>query len=295
MARSRKGKLFNLFKDRFKITFFYKPTMVEDDTFYYIILDDLLKIKIKIIHGTLVIDDIIPMSTAYMAKIYDALIETLTQQRDFTVLVSLTGNTSAFSSSCIKYEAPIVVDDRFISVPKNLYTKLKEYYKDDESKYGFYLLAVRDIEENEIVDEGTIEAGRIPVINKIMSKFEDKYGDKFFIKIDCDDWTKGKLIEMRGVQFKLTFDESTNHVGVYNINTAELVSYFDLVVLCDILEIYCEKADIVLYDIESPQLYDICTTRSYRQINQSKQKMLSFNQRYTQTSFGDFKIEKYSF
>lgn len=292
MARSRKGKLFNLFKDRFKITFFYKPTMAEDDTFYYIILDDLLKLKIKIIHGTLVIDDIIPVSTAYMVKVYDSLIETLTQQTDFTVLVSLTGNTSAFSSSCIKCGAPIVVDDRFISIPKNLYMKLKEYYKDDESKYGFYLLAVRDISDAEIVDENTIEADRIPLINKIMSKFEDKYGERFSIKIDCDDWARGKLIDMRGIQFKLTFDESINCVEVHDINTVELVSYFDLVVMCDILEMYCDKGDIILHDINSPQLYDICTARGYRQINESKQKLLSFNQRYTQMSFGDFKIEK---
>lgn len=292
MARSRKGKLFNLFKDKFKITFFYKPTMEGADIFYYIILDDLLKLKIKVVHGTLVIDDIIPVSTAYMAKIYDSLMEILTQQTDFTVLVSLTGNTSAFSSSCIKCGAPIIDDDRFLSIPKNLYLKLKEYYKGDESKYGFYLLAVRDIEEGEFVDENTIEAGRIPLIDKIMSKFEEKYGDSFSIKSDYGDWTKGKIIDIKGIRFKITFDESINCIGIYDIDTTEMNSYFDLVGLCDTLETYCRKGDIVIYDIESPQLNDICESKGYRRINQSKQKMLSFNQRYTQVTFGDYKIEK---
>lgn len=292
MARSRKGKLFNLFKDKFKITFFYKPTMSEDDIFYYIILDDLLKLKIKIIHGTLVIDDIIPLSTSYMAKIYDALIEILTNQTDFTVLVSLTGNTSAFSSSCIKCGAPIIDDDRFLSIPKNLYLRLKEYYNGDESKYGFYLLAVKDIEEDEVIDENTIEAGRIPLIDKIMSKFEEKYKDFFSIKSDYGDWEKGKILDIKGIRFKITFGESTNCVGIHNIDTSTMKSYFDLVGLCETLELYCRKGDIIIYDIESPQLNDICESKGYKRVNESKQKMLSFNQRYTQVTFGDYRIEK---
>ena len=291
MARSRKGKLFNLFKDKFKITFFYKPTMIDDDIFYYIILDDLIKLKIKIIHGTLVIDDIIPVSTTYMAKVYNSLIEILTQQTDFTVLVSLTGNTSAFSSACIKCGAPIIDDDRFLSIPKNLYLKLKEYYNGDESKYGFYLLAVKDIDD-EFIDENTIEAGKIPLVDKIVSKFEEKYGRSFCIKSDYGDWAKGKIIEIKGIRLKLTFDQSTNCVGLHNIDTRDMSSYFDLVGLCDILEMYCRKGDIIIYDIESPQLNDICKARGYRHINESKQKMLSFNQRYTQVTFGDYKIEK---
>lgn len=290
MARSRKNKLFNLFRDDFKITFFYKPTMIDDDVFYYIILDDLIKLKIKMIHGAIVIDDIIPVSTAYMANIYDSLIELFTKQTDFTVLVSLTGNTSAFSSSCIKYEAPIIEDERFLTIHKNVYEKLKEYYKEDISKYGFYLLAVRDIPDGEVVDEQTIEAGKVPLIDKVIGKFKEKYQDGFSLNTETD-WERGRTAEINGIRCRFTFDDSTNTIGIRDVNCNNIRSYFDLVTLCDVLELYCRKGNIIFYDIRSPQLNDICESKGYRFLSQTKQRMISFNQKYTQMSFGDYKVE----
>ena len=293
MARSKKGKLFQLFKNDFKITFYYKPTMLDDDVFHYIILDDLVKLKIKVIHGTLVIDDIIPLSTTYLAKIYDELIELFTKQIDFTVLVSLTGNTSAFASACIKVNAPIVDDPRFICIPKNLYDKLKEYYKGDESKYGFYLLAIREIEENEVIEETSIEAGKVPLIDKIMTKFEEKYKTQFKIVAEYDNWKLGKIISINGIQFKITFDESTKTVGLYNFNIYEMKSYFDLIDICNVLEEYSKRGSIIIYDVESPQLNDICVSKGYKNLSESNDpKMLSFNQRYTSKTFGTYKIER---
>lgn len=292
MARSRKGKLFNLFKEHFKITFYYKPSGVEDDIFHYIILDDILKLKIKVVRGTLVIDDIIPLSTSYMAKIYDTLIELLVNQTEFTILVSLTGNTSAFSSSCIKCGAPVIEDPRFICVPENLYKNLKEYYNDDESKYGFYLLAVRDASDDEVIDENTIEAGKIPLIDKIMKRFEEEYKADFKITMEYDNWKFGKMINVRGIKFRLTFNAETNQVGLHNFDLYEMRSYFDLILLCNILEDYWKRGDIILHEVDSPQINGICIARGYVNIEENQTKMLSFNQRYTNGSFGSYKISK---
>ena len=43
MARSRRNKVFDLFKSNFQITFFYKP--INENDFYYVVLDDVMKIQ----------------------------------------------------------------------------------------------------------------------------------------------------------------------------------------------------------------------------------------------------------
>jgi hypothetical protein len=126
-SRNRKGRLFSLFKDDFKITFYHKPSMELEDTFYYMTLDDLIRIKLKIRDEILVIDEIIPLTSAYLAKVYDKIIEIFIKQTSFTVLLSLIGNTTSFVSTCIKYDAPIVDDERYITVPVSVYSKLKQY------------------------------------------------------------------------------------------------------------------------------------------------------------------------
>ena len=61
MAHNKKNKIFDLFKTGFKITFFYKPTMEFEDDHYYVILDDVIEIGIKIINNVAVIDNIVSL------------------------------------------------------------------------------------------------------------------------------------------------------------------------------------------------------------------------------------------
>lgn len=294
MARTRNNKLFGLFKKDFKITFYYKPTMLNDDVFHYIILDDLVKLKIKVIYGALVIDDIIPLTTTYLAKIYDTLIGLLIDQSEYTVLVSTTGNTASFSSVCIKAGAPIIDDPRFLCIPKKLYDSLREQYKEDTSKYGFYLLAVKELKEGEIPDENSIEAGRLPLIDKILIKIEDTFKNTVTVVADYKDWSKGKILDINGIRFKITFDTETKSVGLYNFDLNSMNRYFDLLSLCTLLEEYAKRGSIVLYEVSSPLLFNICSERGYRNISDTLQRrQISINQRYTSSRvFGDYKIEK---
>ena len=47
MSRIRRNKLFDLFKTGFRITLYYKPSGEGDDVFYYFILDEIIKLKIR--------------------------------------------------------------------------------------------------------------------------------------------------------------------------------------------------------------------------------------------------------
>jgi hypothetical protein len=148
MSRKKKSdKVFDLFKNNFKITCFYKPTLKDGDDFYYLILDEIVKLKIKEISNVLVIDDIIPMTTTYIKPIYEKIIKSIMGQSTVSVLVSLIGNTAVIQQACISCNAPLVEDSRYITVSKGYYQRLKTIFGNDKSKYGFYILSVSDEDE----------------------------------------------------------------------------------------------------------------------------------------------------
>lgn len=147
MSRTKKNKIFDLFKSAFKITLFYKPTLVDGDVFYYVVLDDVLRLKIKEVSGVVVIDDVIPLTTTYINPVYEQVVRCVMGQSDVTVLVALTGNAFNIQQACIKCNAPIVDDERYITVSNGYYNKLKNAYLDDMSMYGFYILSVSDEED----------------------------------------------------------------------------------------------------------------------------------------------------
>ena len=149
MSRSKKNKLFDLFKTGFKITLFYKPTMADGDEFYYLILDDVVKLKIKDIQNVFVIDDVIPITSTYINPIYEKIVRHIMSQDKVTVLMSLTGNALHAQQACIACNAPVKEDERYITIPLGYYRKLKAFYNDDVSKYGFYILSVSDDDSSE--------------------------------------------------------------------------------------------------------------------------------------------------
>jgi hypothetical protein len=157
MSKKKNNKVFDLFKTDFKITFFYKPSLVEGDDFYYLVLDEVVKLKIKEVNNALVIDDVIPVTTTYLKPIYEKIVRTVMGQTKVTVLISLIGNTSAIQQACINCNAPLVTDDRYVTVPIGYYNKLKSVFNNDNTKFGFYLLAVSD--EEDTTDTATTQNG----------------------------------------------------------------------------------------------------------------------------------------
>ncbi len=160
MSRPKKDKLFDLFKSGFKINLFYKPTMKDGDDFYYIILDDTLRLKVKKIDNVYVIDDITSLTAVYIKPIYEQLIRYIMAQSDLTVLVSMTGDSVPIQQACVACNAPLKSDDRYITVPLGYYNRLKSFYGDDITKYGFYILSVSDNEDEP--EEDMIEMDEVP-------------------------------------------------------------------------------------------------------------------------------------
>lgn len=144
-SRNKKGKVHGIFKAAFQISFFHKPTMTDGDVYYYIVLEDLIFLKMRLLFDiVLVIDEVTPLSMAYLEPQYDKLFNLLRDQTSVAVLVSLIGNTTAFRQVCNNYGTPIVEKEEFLECSQIFYSKFKNYCRNDAGRYGFYLVALKE-------------------------------------------------------------------------------------------------------------------------------------------------------
>jgi len=122
--------------------------------------------------NTMVIDEIIPLTMAIQNDIYRQLGDLLFSQTTFTVLVSILGDTSVFHGECTRLTGIIVEDENLITVSKQFYQRVKVFYQNDASKYGFYLLSCneQEIPTDPIPVEDDL---RPPVLSSVESIFED--------------------------------------------------------------------------------------------------------------------------
>lgn len=144
-SRNKKGKIHGIFKSAFQISFFHKPTMEGTDIYYYVVIEDLILLKMRLLYDVaLVIDEVTPLTMTYLEPQYETLFSLLRDQTSVTVLVSLIGNTNAFRQVCSKYDTPIVEKEEFLDCSAPFYSKFKNYCRNDVSRYGFYLVALRE-------------------------------------------------------------------------------------------------------------------------------------------------------
>lgn len=144
-ARNKKGKIHGIFKSEFQISLFHKPTMEETDKYYYIILEDLIFIKMRLLYDiVLVIDELYPLSMSYVEPYYERLFNLLKGQTSVTVVVSLIGNTGPFRQTCSRFGAPIVEKEEFLDCSNQFYSKFKNYCGNDTNRFGFYLIALKE-------------------------------------------------------------------------------------------------------------------------------------------------------
>lgn len=171
-SRSKKSKIQQLLESTFTLSFFHKPTYVGDDVFHYAILDTRVRIRFRMFQNTMVIDEIIPLTMAIQNDIYRQLGDLLFSQTTFTVLVSILGDTSVFHGECTRLTGIIVEDENLITVSKQFYQRVKVFYQNDASKYGFYLLSCneQEIPTDPIPVEDDL---RPPVLSSVESIFED--------------------------------------------------------------------------------------------------------------------------
>lgn len=143
MARGKRNKVFDLFKSDFKISFFYKPTFENNDDFYIIVLNDVIRLRIKVIDEVIVIDSSTTISKTYVTPIYDKILDTIINQDKCTVLLSLLGDNINLYQSSLRYNLPIIDDENYLTTSKELYQRWK-MYNDDISTYGFCILSVSE-------------------------------------------------------------------------------------------------------------------------------------------------------
>lgn len=144
MAR-RKGKLYSILSGEFTVSMYYKPTMKGNDIYYFVILDDIIRLKMRFYDNcVLVVDEITQLSRQYIRNLYVKLFELLMKQENMTVLVSAFGYTGDFSSVCgeANESVPVVECPELFEYSDSIYTRFKDFSKNDATGYGFYLLSI---------------------------------------------------------------------------------------------------------------------------------------------------------
>ena len=304
MSRSKKNKLFDLFKTGFKITLFYKPTMSEGDEFYYIILDDIIKLKIKDIHNVFVIDDVIPITQTYIKPIYEKMVRHIMDQDKVTVLMSLTGNTIAVQQACVACNAPVKEDERYITIPLGYYNKLKAFYNGDISKYGFYILSVSDDDTAEeyvgstkviSTDSKTVNdtpIGVEPPLTRIGKIIQQEM--KSEIKpIIIESRSRNSIACRYGPESEFVIE--INDTGIYikdflqkpgdTLNLVKILSF-----VRTFEKFKTINANVYILNVMNQELFGICNAKNYIQIQEEQR--LPMNKLFRQAfhGYGTFQI-----
>lgn len=283
MAHSKihSDPIFKIFKDKFKINLFYKPYNTDNDNHYHIILDSVIIIKL-VLKGRnfIIIDDITPLTTSYIEKTYDTLLNSLINQEDFTVLIQRLGNTTVIKNACIRSNVPTIVDEKFITIPKKLYGMYKRFHEKDENNCGFYLLAVNSNMEDLPVEEETIiiediEEEIVEDVEETTSiDIEDLTIDKMLESLDRDnivvysdkDNTNNYILIYKGIiQMDLHYKASNNELhitgcGIIDNGRANAVDYLNLMILLENIDSY---KVIIDSNVNNHFIKEICDARHY--------------------------------
>jgi hypothetical protein len=313
MSRTKKNKVFDLFKNDFKITFFYKPTLKEGDDFYYLILDEVIKLKIKEVNGAIVIDDVIPATTTYLKPIYEKIVRTIMAQATTTVLVSLIGNTTTIQQACITCGAPLIVDDRYITVSKGYYQKLTTVFGTDQTKYGFYLLSVADGVEEESTQAASNTAtetksenvsvpkvtnntpiGVEPPLTRV-TKILEKQLRKTFpnMRVESASSESIRCILYAGETFIVELAEGGLYIKEF---VQERATSLNLIKLMRLLETFEEfisiQSNVYILSVQNAELNGLCRNKGYSYI--AEEQKLPVNRLFKQafTGYGTYQIIK---
>lgn len=176
-SRNKKGKVYGIFKTEFHISFFHKPSMEETDIYYYMVLDETIFLKMRLLYDiVLVIEEMYPLTSSYMVPEYEKMFKLLKDQTAVTVVISLIGNTIAFRQTCVAHDAPVIDEERFVGYPQVFYNKYKNYCGNEPSMYGFFLIALKDetftIIENssELVQEELDDEEPIEIVQPVITQ-----------------------------------------------------------------------------------------------------------------------------
>lgn len=291
MARQRKSKIFELLSSDFKVTDFYKPTGTEGDMHYYVTIDDLIRLRMQVVNRVVVIDGAETITTTYIKPIYEKLIKTIMSQQELTVLVSLLGHTYVMQQACIACGAPIVDDERYITVARSYYNKMKKKYNGDNSKYGFYILSVSDDDmKDEPAEASSVNQTSIgvePPISKVtkllLTNLKPVFPD---VKTESASTDSIRCYLGNGVDFVVEVVNGDIYIKdllqTSSAATLNLVKILDLISVLEKLTTI--QPDVYILSIQNSDLNGICAAKGYENIPESRN--LPLNHLFKQAFFG---------
>lgn len=283
-SRNKKGKVHGIFKSAFQISFFHKPTMTDGDIYYYIVLEDLILLKMRLLFDiVLVIDEVTPLSMAYLEPQYDKLFTLLRDQTSVAVLVSLIGNTTVFRQVCNNYGTPIVEKEEFLDCSQIFYNKFKNYCRNDANRYGFYLVALKEEmfsamdssqkepEQEEVVVETSVVETQVEPVKETMSVESVVDNIPRWIKTFLACWKNTMGIPVNDIKedkmggYTLSFDNGGTELYLFGgavqtylrvfskWNTSQKMALLDMLTiyadgLCPDIHVVVEESD-VLYNM----------------------------------------------
>lgn len=293
-SRNKKGKIHGIFKNEFHISFFHKPSMEETDCYYYMILDDVIFIKMKLIADIfLIIEELYPLTSSYITPEYEKLFNLLKTQSVVTVLVSLIGNTSEFRQTCLGHDTPVIEDERFVDYPQTFYNKYKNYCGNNSAMYGFFLIALKD-ESFEMLDKfsSTKKESEIEESNDEELVGEEASTEELLLDTELDikmtklrDFLSIHYPDMyiepgedKNMSYVHVSQNATLHCYNYNDNNIYIVkiedawgsSYLSLIDLLNALQAFSTSTGIIVYILNvsiDTREYDFLESEWVRVIN----------------------------
>lgn len=276
--------LFKVLKEYFRVNLFYKPSMVDLDVRYHVVLDSQIIIQFQVVaKNFLVIDNIVPMTTEYIPKTYDNLIKCLVNQTEFSVMIFRLGNTTVINDACVNNNIPIVMDEKFITIPKKLYSMYLRLYQKNTDMCGFYLLALNgDLDNIDIITPHETKKEE-PVKEEVVEEMEPEETNTSQEAIDV---VKRRLKSLF-INSKICDTDKTNefmlvtdHFVVYfrlngiilelfemrQVDDTVLISGITYMSFFAILEELLTVIPISIVNVKSKILSTICQTRGYNKL-----------------------------
>lgn len=300
MARAKKSKIFDLFKTNFQITFFYKPSMQGDDIYYYVVLADSIRLKIVLIGGVVIIDNAMQITSAYVKPLFEQMVQVIMNQQELTVLMNVIGNSIPAIQACVSCDAPLVEDERYLTVSQGYYNKLKNVYNDDLTKYGFYILSVND---TDIESTGTQSAGSSsvyksspvgvePPVMKVIKRFKERLRSSFpKMVIEHDDGDSFTCILIEGEMF--TVEVKGNEIFIRDLiqmptTNINLIKMMDLITTIESLVNISEN--VYILSVQNAEINSICAGKGFIKIKEEQNLPVSRLFKQAFHGYGTYKI-----
>lgn len=299
MARQKKNKIFDLFKNDFQITFFYRPSMQDDDVYYYIVLADAIRLKIVVIRDVVIIDNVTQITTAYVKPMFEQMVRVIMSQQNLTVLMNVIGNSLSVIQACVSCDAPLVEDERYLTVSQGYYNKLKNMYNDDLTKYGFYILAVSDAAIEPAGDTTTTISsyrlspiGTEPPVMKVIKRFKMRLKNSFpKMVIDHDDGDSFYCTLMEGESF--TVEVKENEIVIRDLIPSSItkINLIKMMELINMMETLTDISDnVYILSVQNAEINSLCAGKGFVKIKEEQNLPVSRLFKQAFHGYGTYKI-----